>query len=193
MDFVWKAIIMVLSGFLILRLAGRKSIAQMTVTTTIVMISIGSIIVQPIIEDSVMKTIITIIIFVTTLVLIEYLQVKFNSIEKFFTGKSIPVIEQGQLNKINLKKLRITVDKLEMQLRQQGISNISDVKNATIESNGRIGYELMPEAKPLTVGEFKKLMGMTFVDPPSLTNKSGSLFYEVTGKQHIKPHNKELD
>lgn len=193
MDFVWKAIIMVLAGFLILRLAGRKSIAQMTVTTTIVMISIGSIIVQPIIEDSVMKTIITIIIFVITLVLIEYLQVKFNSIEKFFTGKSIPVIEQGQLNKINLKKLRITVDKLEMQLRQQGISNISDVKNATIEPNGRIGYELMPEAKPLTVGEFKKITGMTFVEPSSLTNKSGSLFYEVTKKQHIKPHDKELD
>ncbi|CQR47261.1 hypothetical protein BN1058_01569 [Paraliobacillus sp. PM-2] len=193
MGFVWKAIIMVLSGFLILRLAGRKSIAQMSVTTTIVMISIGSIIVQPIIEDSVLKTIITITIFITVLVLIEYLQVKSNTVEKFITGKSISVIEQGQLNINNLKKLRITVDKLEMQLRQQGIANISDIKNATIEPNGRIGYELMPDAKPLTVGEFKKLMGMTFTDTPSLTNKSGSLFSEVTEEQHDKPHDKKLN
>ncbi len=64
MDFMWEAILMVISGFLLLRVSGRKSLAQMTVTTTIVMISIGAIIVQPIIEHSVVKTIITIIIFI---------------------------------------------------------------------------------------------------------------------------------
>jgi uncharacterized membrane protein YcaP (DUF421 family) len=54
-----------------------------------------------------------------------------------------------------LKKLRLTVDQLEMRLRNQGISNIEDVKKATIEPNGLLGYELQEDAKPLTIGEFK--------------------------------------
>ncbi|WP_227935398.1 hypothetical protein [Alkalihalobacillus deserti] len=92
MDFIWESILMVISGFLLLRISGRKSIAQMTITTTIVMISIGAIIVQPIIEDSVTKTLITIAIFIGVLVFIEYLQMKFNSLEKFFTVKQYQLL-----------------------------------------------------------------------------------------------------
>ncbi|GAA5417794.1 hypothetical protein Pryu01_02869 [Paraliobacillus ryukyuensis] len=192
-QFIWKAFVMILSGFILLRLSGRKSIAQMTVTTTIVMISIGTIIVQPIIETSVLKTFITIIIFILVLMFFEYIQVKSSRIEKIITGEAIPVIQEGTLLTNNLKKVRMTVDKLEMQLRQQGISNMKDIKNATIEANGRIGYELMPDAKPLTVGEFKKLMGMTFTTPSSLTNQSGDLFYEVNEKKHRTPNDPKLD
>lgn len=192
-QFIWKAFVMILSGFILLRLSGRKSIAQMTVTTTIVMISIGTIIVQPIIETSVIKTFITIIIFILVLMFFEYIQVKSSRIEKIITGEAIPVIQEGTLLTNNLKKVRMTVDKLEMQLRQQGISNMKDIKNATIEANGRIGYELMPDAKPLTVGEFKKLMGMTFTTPSSLTNQTGDLFYEVNEKKHRTPNDPKLD
>nr|WP_328703130.1 YetF domain-containing protein [Alkalihalobacterium elongatum] len=129
LDFIWKSVLLVLTGFLFLRVSGRKSIAQMTITTTIVMISIGAIIVQPIIEDSVLKTILSIGIFIGVLILIEYLQVKYNALEKLFTGKAISVIENGQVNLKNLKKIRLTIDKLEMQIRQNGISNITDINN----------------------------------------------------------------
>ena len=47
-----------------------------------------------------------------------------------------------------------------MRLRQQGINRISDVKTATLEPNGQLGYELFPDAKPITVREFKELMSL---------------------------------
>jgi uncharacterized membrane protein YcaP (DUF421 family) len=121
LDFIWEAVLLVLSGFLLLRISGRKSIAQMTITTTIVMISIGAIIVHPIIEDSVTKTIITIAIFIAVLIFVEYLQVHFNSLEKLFTGKAKSVIENGQVNLENIKQMRLTIDKLEMQLPKWNI------------------------------------------------------------------------
>lgn len=43
-------------GILLLRLFGRKTISQMTIAQTIIMISLGTIIVQPIVEKSVMET-----------------------------------------------------------------------------------------------------------------------------------------
>ena len=76
-----------------------------------------------------------------------------------------------------------------MRLRNQGISSIEDVKTATIEPNGQLGYELMEDAKPLTIGEFKKLMNAYF---PKLQtdkenqhkpNKKSDIFQEIDGEQ----------
>ncbi|QGU95783.1 DUF421 domain-containing protein [Clostridium bovifaecis] len=158
MGFVWRSLILISVGTILLRISGRKSISQMTVAQTVIMISIGSLIVQPIVEKSIWKTIVAASIFIAFLVLTEYLQVKFNFIEKLITGKSKVVIQDGNIVVDNLKKLRFTIDQLEIRLRQAGISNISDVKMATLEANGQLGYELMRHVKPLTIGEFEKMM-----------------------------------
>ena len=42
LDWIWKAVLIVLSGTLLLRIAGRKSISQMTLAQTVIMIGIGS-------------------------------------------------------------------------------------------------------------------------------------------------------
>lgn len=188
-SFIWYSFILILAGILLLRIAGRKSIAQMTLAQTVVMISIGTIIVQPIVEKSVMKAIVAATIFVISLLILEYLQLKSNAFEKFITGKSKIVINNGTLNVENLKKLRLTVDQLEMRLRNQGISHIEDVKTATIEPNGLLGYELQEDAKPLTIGEFKKLMNAYFseVSTDEEIQKKIShkldIFQEIDGKQ----------
>ncbi|RSL30783.1 DUF421 domain-containing protein [Salibacterium salarium] len=158
LHFIWESAVLVLTGILLLRVAGRKSISQMTLAQTVVMISIGSIIIQPIIEHSLWKTIIASAVFVGMLVLIEYLQLKFNTMEKFITGKAKMVIKDGVPQYENLKNLRFTIDVLEMRLRQQGVSKLEDVKTATLEPNGQLGYELKEDAKPLTVGKFKQMM-----------------------------------
>ncbi|MER0468917.1 hypothetical protein ABR330_20080 [Bacillus cabrialesii subsp. cabrialesii] len=51
MNFTWEAFVLIIVGVILLRISGRKSIALMTSTQTVVMISIGTIIVQPIIEN----------------------------------------------------------------------------------------------------------------------------------------------
>jgi uncharacterized membrane protein YcaP (DUF421 family) len=184
MEFVWKAILMVMAGILLLRVAGRKSISQMTLAQTVVMISIGSVIIQPIVESSVWRTIGVAVIFIASLILMEYLQLKFNFFEKFITGKSKIIVDNGDLNIKNMKKLRFTVDQLEMRLRQNGITNFKDVKYVTLEPNGQIGYELQDDAKPLTVGEFKKLIGPLLQNQQQQpTNKSQpNIFEEIKDK-----------
>ncbi|MBG0964296.1 DUF421 domain-containing protein [Bacillus sp. SRB1LM] len=181
MDFIWQSLILILAGILLLRIAGRKSISQMTLAQTVVMISIGTIIVQPIVEKSVSKAIASAFIFVVTVILLEYFQLKSNAFEKFITGKSKVVIENGALNISNLTKLRLTVDQLEMRLRNQGISKIEDVKTATLEPNGQLGYELKDDAKPLTVRDFHKLMQSYSTNNKSLCD----IYYEEEENNNI--------
>ncbi|MCS0671234.1 DUF421 domain-containing protein [Cytobacillus firmus] len=193
MNFIWESVLLIFSGVLLLRVAGRKSISQMTLAQTVVMISIGTIIIQPIVETSVWKTIVAAAILIGSLILMEYLQVKFNFFEKFITGKSKIVIENGKLKTANMRKLRFTADQLEMRLRTSGITKISDVKMATFEPNGQLGYELMNDAKPLTVGEFKRLMGEMILQSPvqPVPQASGDIFQELK-KGHSPPNSKDL-
>ncbi|MDO8227283.1 DUF421 domain-containing protein [Bacillus cabrialesii] len=186
MNFAWEALILIVSGIILLRISGRKSISQMTLAQTVVMISIGTIIVQPIIETSLWKTLVAASIFTVALILMEWFQVKTNWVEKFITGKAKLVIENGKLNIENMKKLRLTVDQLEMRMRLHGISSINDVKNATIEANGQLGYELLDDKKPLTMGDFKKMMNvpasntMNQPEPDILDN----IFEELKNSSH---------
>ncbi|MGK9185177.1 DUF421 domain-containing protein [Priestia filamentosa] len=199
MNFLWQSAILILAGIFLLRIAGRKSISQMTLPQTVVMISLGTIIVQPIVEKSMVKAIGGAAVFTLAIVVLEYIQVKSNAFEKFLTGKSKTVIQNGQLDIKTLKKLRLTVDQLEIRLRNQGITNIQDVKTATIEPNGQLGYELQDDAKPLTVGEFKNVMAVYFpqlaklqdssVQSPTQpkSNSSSNIFEEVNQKQERHP------
>jgi len=59
-----------------------------------------------------------------------------------------------------MRKLRLTADKLEMRLRQAGISSISDVEWATIEVSGNLGYQLKLEKQPATKEDIQRLINI---------------------------------
>ncbi|WP_086790394.1 DUF421 domain-containing protein (plasmid) [Bacillus thuringiensis serovar fukuokaensis] len=158
MYFIGQSFLLVLCGITLLRIAGRKSISQLTLAQTFIMISIGTIMVQSIVDKSMIKAVIGGIIFVITVIVLEYLQLKCNTFERFIIGKPKISIENGTLHIENLQNLRMTVDQLEMKLRNNGISLIEDIKTATIEPNGLLGYELYEELTPLTIKDFKMIM-----------------------------------
>lgn len=185
-DTFMRALILVFAGTLLLRISGRQSISQMTSPQLIVMLSIGAIIIEPINASTIGRTILAIGVFVGALVFMEYLQVKFNFIESFISGKSAIVIENGEIKPKALLKLRMTVDQLEMRLRQHAIGSFQDVKIATIEPNGELGYELMRHAKPVTIGELEHLLSK-YVNPQTQTEEPGELFIELLSKQTQKP------
>lgn len=76
LHFIWKAIVIVLGGVLILRLAGRKSISQLTVAQTVLMIAIGSLIIQPVSDRNIWITLLITLLLVLTLICIEYIVLK---------------------------------------------------------------------------------------------------------------------
>ncbi|WP_282142493.1 DUF421 domain-containing protein [Cytobacillus oceanisediminis] len=156
-DWIWNSILVVIGGTLLLRIAGRKSISQMTLAQVVIMIGIGSLLIEPVSGESIWTTLAVGLILVLTLVVMEYAQMKSDKFEKFITGQSKIIIEDGKLNEQNLRKLRFTVDQLEMKLRQHNVAVISDVRWATLEPNGQVGYELKEEAQPVTKKEFLQL------------------------------------
>lgn len=159
LNWIWQTILVFIVGNFILRVGGRKSISQVTISQTIVMIGLGSLLIQPLTGNGLLITFIIALILTILMMITEYLGVKVDFLETIFSGKAVIVIENGKPTIKNLKKLRLSIDKLETRLRQVGISSIEDVKYATIEVSGQIGYELNDNKKPLTQDDFIKLMG----------------------------------
>ncbi|WP_178022301.1 DUF421 domain-containing protein [uncultured Paenibacillus sp.] len=188
LDWIWKSVILALAGMVLLRIAGRKSISQMTVATTVIMISIGTTIVQPIANHEMAKAVGSATLFIISLIIVEYLQVKWDGFERLMSGRAVPIIENGQLLTGNLRKMRLTVDHLEVRLRQLGIANIGDVKTATLETNGQIGYELMEHARPVTIGDLERILGLK----PGMSLEPSVLFQEVRQNRHPTPIDPKL-
>jgi uncharacterized membrane protein YcaP (DUF421 family) len=195
LDWIWKAIIIVVGGTFLLRIAGRKSISQMTLAQTVIMIGIGSLLIQPVAGKNIWTTLGVGAVLVITLFLMELAQVKSDKFEKLITGKSKILIENGQIDEKSLKKLRFTVDQLEMNLRQQNVTRISDVEYATLEPNGQVGYTLKQEAQPVTYKQFKALQQdiqqikdllllPTIPQQQSQSSNSQNLFTEVDRNAH---------
>jgi len=158
MRFIWVSIVLVLAAIAILRISGRKSLSQMTIGTTVVMLSMGAVIVQPIVDKGLWKTIAVIAIFNGVLIVLEMLQLRLKWLERFLSSKPIVVIENGQVHWDRLRRMRITQSKFEMRLRQIGFDRVDDIEIATIESNGEIGYTLKPEAQPVTKRDLRVLL-----------------------------------
>ncbi|MCY9108458.1 DUF421 domain-containing protein [Bacillus atrophaeus] len=155
---LWKSAVMIVVGIILLRIAGRKSISQLSVTQTVIMISIGSIIIQPFIAHNLWETILAASVFIFALLVMEILQIKTDFFEKLLSGKTITIVENRNINQKNLKKMRLTEAQLKMRLRQEGFGQIKDFKEVSLEPNGQIGYELYDEAKPVTVQQVRFLL-----------------------------------
>ncbi|WP_226035281.1 DUF421 domain-containing protein [Aquibacillus saliphilus] len=200
LHFIWKAIVVVIGGIIILRVAGRKSISQLTVAQTVMMVAVGSLIIQPVSERNIWITLVITLLMVLTLIFVEYLVLKFDKAETFIYGKSLVVVDNGKIIEKNLKKLRLTVDMLEVRLRQQNIQHISDLQWATIESNGQLGYLLKPSKLHATKEDIQMVMdtiqGTQFYPPIKKTDNQASdsndIFSEVKNKKHVEKPPKDL-
>lgn len=158
LNWIWKSVLIVIAGTMLLRLAGRKSISQMTLTQTVIMIGIGSLLVQPLAGHKLWTTIGVGTVLVLTLIVMEYAQLKSDRVETWITGKAKILVENGILQVKTLKKLRLTVDQLEMKLRQQNIASIQDVEWATLEPNGQVACQLKKGMRSATKRDIDMLM-----------------------------------
>ncbi|MFD3449008.1 DUF421 domain-containing protein [Microbacteriaceae bacterium 4G12] len=158
MNIVFESVILISTGIIVLKFAGSKSLSQMTRAEIIVVVSIGRIIVQPVLSNKVGPTIIAACIFSIMLLVIHYLEMKFRKVEQFLDGNTIVIIRDGKILKNNLNRAKMTEQQLFMHLREQGIHDIQTLQQVTAEPNGRIGYQLTNQAQPVTREVLEKVL-----------------------------------
>ena len=90
-------------------------------------------------SKSVTEAIVLVAVIVLWDWLFDWLGFRSKFAAKVLEPEPLVLIEDGRVIEKNLDKEMITHEELVSQLRQQGIENISDVKSARLESNGKFG------------------------------------------------------
>ncbi len=70
--------------------------------------------------------------------LFDWLSFKSEWFNRLIEPSPLPLIRNGRMLRRNMRQEFITEDELMMELRQQGLDDVSKVKQAFIESDGRI-------------------------------------------------------
>ncbi|NEW04529.1 DUF421 domain-containing protein [Paenibacillus sp. SYP-B3998] len=126
--------------FLMLRIMGKREIGKLSLFDLVISIMIAEIAVF-VLEDA-QKPLMDGLIPMATLVLIQvviaWITLKSRTIRVLFDGKPSVLIQNGSLNREEMKKHRYNLDDLMLQLRQNRIMNVADVEFAILESSGKL-------------------------------------------------------
>ena len=68
-------------------------------------------------------------------------------------GRPSVIVADGKLRQGEMRKNRFTVDELMEELRMQGVTDLTTVKYAILETNGQISVLTRAEERPVTAGQ----------------------------------------
>lgn len=174
-----RTIILYFIALFVIRIMGKAELSKMSPFQLIVIFMIAELASIPIeTPDVSMITGVTAIFTLMFLqVLISALSLKSEKLKNFFSGKPSVLIDKGQINQKELKRLRITINDLMEQLRIGNAASISEVEYAIMESNGELSIIQKASNKPLTAEDMsiekpREIMPVVFISDGIMYRKN---------------------
>src|SRR3954464_11949067 len=140
MDLVFRALVLFGGVYLLLRVVGRRELAQMAPIDFILLIVLGDAIQQGLTQDdySVSGALIVIFTIAIIQVVLGYVTYRSTKLRVVMEGEPIVLIEGGRLIEKNLQRSRIAAEELAEEARLSQVSSLSDVAWAVLETSGKI-------------------------------------------------------
>jgi uncharacterized membrane protein YcaP (DUF421 family) len=142
MDVVLRATAMFFALFGLLRLMGKRELAQVTPFELVVLIVMGDLIQQGVTHNdfSVTGAVLAIGTFAFWGVGLSWLTYLSPRAEKLLAGEPKVVVRDGRLIARNMARDRMTRRDVESEMRLAGIGRLEDVAWAILEPNGKMSF-----------------------------------------------------
>ena len=126
--------------------------SQLSMFDYIIGITIGSIAAEmsTALENDFMQPLLAMIIYALASVVISFVSYKSLKVNRFLTGPSLILLDNGEIYRNNLKKAKLDITEFLMQCRTSGYFNLSDIQTAILEPNGKISFFPKAEKRPAT-------------------------------------------
>ncbi|WP_174887607.1 DUF421 domain-containing protein [Cohnella herbarum] len=154
---VWEIVLRSLLAFalmmVIARIMGKPTIAQMTYHDFVASITLGAISANLAFNDklAVWKILTAVIVFSGIAYLLMVLSLKNRILRKWLSGEPTVLIQDGKILERNMKKLKVSLDMLNQELRAKAIFNIEEVKYAILELNGHLSVMRTSDSMAVTI------------------------------------------
>lgn len=142
MDIVLRASVMFAIAYLLLRLLGKRELGQLTPFDFLTIVVIGDLIQQGVTHNDFSMTGATLAIstFAFWSLVLGWVGYLFPRAGRVLDGKASLIISNGEIIDPALRRERLSVDEVRSEMRLAGISDVSDVRFAVLEPNGKISF-----------------------------------------------------
>ena len=154
---LFRTLIVYITLILIMRLMGKRQIGELEVTDLVTTLLISEIASLPITnhEIPVLAAIIPMITLLALEVLSSWILVRFPRLRILVSATPTVIIQHGHLNQTALRELRFSIEELMSEIRQQGLTELSQVECAILEKNGKLTILPKSEFTQPTVEQLK--------------------------------------
>ena len=133
------------------RLMGKRQVGELEPSELVLALSIADLAAVPMQDFGIplLSGIIPILTLLCITMILSVLTMKSVKFRAIICGRPSIIVENGKIHQREMKKNRFTVDELTEELRMKGITDLSTVKYAILETNGMIS--VLPYANQLPV------------------------------------------
>lgn len=148
----WQTSLVFLSLLVFTRVLGKTQVGQLTFYEYVNGITIGSIAANIASSDAdkVWSHFYDLMLFVLLTYIISLVTLKSRPLRKIIEGSPTVVIDGGNLIMENMRGMRYDLDELLAQLREKGVTDISQVQYAIVETSGEMSIIKKADYEPLT-------------------------------------------
>ena len=143
--------------FFVIKMLGKKQISQLNIFDYVIGISLGNLAAEMTINSdiSIINGLLAMIIYGSCSLFVSFITNKSILARRFISGVPVVLIEHGKISKEQLKRVKIDVNDLLQDAREDGIFDISKVDYAIMEVSGKVTFLLKAEEEPVTAKDMK--------------------------------------
>lgn len=142
--------------FILTKIMGQREMSQLSVFDYFITITIGSIAAEmsTSLENNFIQPVVAMIVYALITFIVSILNTKFVKLRPILSGKTLILYDNGTLFKENFKKAKIDLNEFLVQCRTNGFFNLSDIKTALLEENGKISFLPYSDKRPANPSDF---------------------------------------
>lgn len=144
--------------FFVIKILGKKQVSQLNVFDYVIGISLGNLAAEMTINSdiSIFSGLLAMVIYGSCSLFVSFITNKSIMARRFISGVPVVLIEHGKISKEQLKKVKLDVNDLLQDAREDGIFDISKVDYAVMEVSGKVTFLLKAEEEPITLKDINK-------------------------------------
>jgi uncharacterized membrane protein YcaP (DUF421 family) len=156
-----------------LRVFGRRDLAQFTTFDLVVVLLLSNVVQNAIIgpDNSLTGGLVgAAMLFVVNALVVRAGSVS-DRVEKAFEGSPVTLADDGALDRGTLRRLGLRPRDVDAAMREQGATSVADVKHAELMPSGTLLVELHDSAQAATRGDVQRLLDRIAALEAALTDR----------------------
>lgn len=142
MQIILRSFVLFLFVWLVIRIAGRKELSQMTSFDLVIVVVLGDLIQQGVTGDdrSMVGAMLAVTTFALLAVFLSYVSFRVRAARPLLEGEPVIVVRDGVFLEDVMRIERLTEDEVREAARSKGIDRMSQVAVGIMEADGQFAF-----------------------------------------------------